>query len=429
MVSVQIIVRPITSPNSSSGQTMFHWNNIREEQFSRLIPSWKSCKVCQVGFSGKLVAMLDRIITFLREEAVLCIAFAFACASLAVSGDVVQAPAYIDWRVIALLFCLMASVAGMRVSGILARVAQVLVSGDRTKRLVCFTLVAMPFFASMLVTNDVALIAFVPVATLALESAGWQDDLVRVAVLQAVAANLGGMVTPVGNPQNLFIFTTYELTTADFTAALLPFGCLAFVLLALACLTFSREHASVSLAVDENAIDMRRFALHAALFVLSVLAVMRVIAYPIVLLIVAAALFVFDRRIFAEIDYALLATFACFFVFSGNMANMPAMQELLGGLMGDHPMLTSLISSQVISNVPATVLLSGFTQNWHSLLIGVDLGGLGTPIASLASLIAFRLYMHTRGARAASFAKEFAIVNTLMLAAMVVLYAALFVRW
>lgn len=371
--------------------------------------------------------MLDRLVTFLRHEAVLVIAFVCACASMAAAGDVSQVPSYIDWRVIVLLFCLMASVAGLRSSGALARLSRALVAGERSKRAVCLVLVMLPFFASMLVTNDVALLAFVPIAVLALEAAGWRGSLVRVIVLQAIAANLGGMVTPVGNPQNLFIFTTYELTAGDFFAALAPFGLVALVLLAVACATFGSEKATVALALDEAAIDMRRFALHAALFALSVLAVLRVVEPLIVLAIVAAALFVFDRRVFLQIDYALLVTFVCFFIFSGNMAHMPAMQGFLGALMGDHPMLTSLVTSQVISNVPAAVLLAGFTQNWHSLLIGVDLGGLGTPIASLASLIAFRLYMHTRGASAAAFMREFAVANIVMLALMCGLYALLFV--
>ena len=371
--------------------------------------------------------MLDRLITFLRNEAVLCIAFVCACVSMGLAGDASLVPGYIDWRVIVLLFCLMAAVAGLRESGVMARVAQALVAGERSKRLVCLALVMLPFFASMLVTNDVALLTFVPIAVIALETAGWQGSLARVVVLQAVAANLGGMVTPVGNPQNLFIFTTYELSAGDFFFALIPFGALAFVLLALACLTFGAGRATVRLKLDERAIDARRFALHAALFALCLLAVFRVIDHLVLLPIVAAALFLFDRRIFAQVDYALLATFACFFVFSGNMASMPAMQGFLGGLMADHPMLTSLAASQVISNVPAAVLLAGFTQNWHSLLIGVDLGGLGTPIASLASLIAFKLYMHTTGAKGGAFMREFAIANVAALVCMVVLYAVLFV--
>ena len=371
--------------------------------------------------------MLDRLITFLRDEAVLCIAFVFACASIAATGDVAQVPSFIDWHVIVLLFCLMASVAGLRKSGMLSRIAQAIVSGEKSKRTVCFALIMLPFFSSMLVTNDVALLAFVPIAIIALETAGWREDLARVIVLQAIAANLGGMVTPIGNPQNLFIFTAYKLSGADFFSALAPFGALAFVLLAAACLMFGRGKSAITLKLDESAIDVKRFILHAILLLLGVLAVMRIVPDLVVLPIVAAALFLFDRRVFAQIDYALLATFVCFFVFSGNMAHMPEMQDFLGGLMAGHPMITSLVTSQVISNVPAAVLLAGFTQNWHSLLIGVDLGGLGTPIASLASLIAFKLYMHTHDAKAMRFMKDFAIANVAMLACMVVLYSALFV--
>ena len=306
--------------------------------------------------------MLDRIITFLRDEAVLCIAFVFAVASIVLVGDVTSAPSYIDWRVIVLLFCLMASVAGLSASGVMARIARALVAGEKSKRIVCFALVMLPFFASMLVTNDVALLTFVPIAVLAL-----------------------------------------------------------------ACATFGSERSRVTIKLDDSAIDVRRFALHAALFALSVLSVLRVIPYEALIIVVAAALFVFDRRIFPKVDYALLATFVCFFVFSGNMAHMPAMQDFLGSLMQGHPMLTSLVTSQVISNVPASVLLAGFTDNWHSLLIGVDLGGLGTPIASLASLIALRLYMHTEHANLATFMKEFAIANIATLALMIILYTALFV--
>jgi Na+/H+ antiporter NhaD/arsenite permease-like protein len=346
---------------------------------------------------------------------------------LLVAGDVSRIPSYIDWRVIVLLFCMMAAVAGLQRSGLMGHIARRLVRGRHSQRRVCFVLVMLPFFGSMLVTNDVALLTFVPIAVIALETAGWSGDLARVVVLQAVAANLGGMVTPVGNPQNLFIFTTYELSAGDFFFALAPFGALALVLLALACLTFGAGRATVKLQLDESAIDVKRFGLHVALFVLCLLAVFRVINYLALLPIVAAALFLFDRRIFAQVDYALLATFACFFVFSGNMANSPSMQGFLGGLMTDHPMLTSLVASQVISNVPAAVLLSGFTQNWHSLLIGVDLGGLGTPIASLASLIAFKLYMHTAGAKGSAFLCEFAVANAVALACMIALYAALFV--
>lgn len=371
--------------------------------------------------------MFDRLIKFLRDEAVLCIAFVCAIVSIVLAGDLSSLPDYIDWRVLVLLFCLMASVAGLSESGVMARIAQSLVAGERSRRSVCLALVLLPFFASMLVTNDVALLTFVPMAVLSLEAAGWRDSLARVVVLQAIAANLGGMVTPVGNPQNLFIFATYDLSAGDFFSALVPFGALALALLALVCLAFGKGESHVVLRIDERAINFKRFALHSALFALSVLSVLRLVPYEVLLIVVAAFLFVFDRGIFAKVDYALLVTFACFFIFSGNMSHLPAMQATLGGLMHGHPMLTSLITSQFISNVPAAVLLSGFTGNWHSLLIGVDLGGLGTPIASLASLIALRLYAHTEGARIGAFIKEFAISNTVALGCMVALYAVLFV--
>ena len=371
--------------------------------------------------------MLNRVMTFIRSQAVLCIAFACACISIVLAGDIASIPAYIDWRVVALLFCLMAAVAGLQRSGLMGHIARGLVRGRHSQRAVCFTLVMLPFFASMLVTNDVALITFVPLASLALETAGWRDRLAYVIVLQAVAANLGGMVTPVGNPQNLFIFTAFDLSAADFFLALAPFGALALAMVSLACLACSRDVAEVGLQRVEDPVDRKRVALHGTLFILGLLAVVRVLSWQVLVIVVLVALVALDRAILRRIDYGLLVTFACFFVFSGNMAHMPALSEFLGSLMGSHPMLTALLASQVISNVPAAVLLAGFTGNWHSLLIGVDLGGLGTPIASLASLIALRLYLYSPGSSIGSFMKVFVLVNAVFLCAMVLLYTLLFV--
>lgn len=342
-------------------------------------------------------------------------------------GDVTPVPSYIDWRVIALLFCLMAAVAGFQKSGLIGHIARGLVRGRHSQRAVCFMLVMLPFFASMFITNDVALITFVPLALFTLDVAGWRKMAAYVVVLQAVAANLGGMITPVGNPQNLFIFTTYDLTAADFALALAPFGLLAFALTSLACLRCSRETSEVRIRRVEDPIDRKRLVLHGVLFALGLLAVVRILPWEILLAVVVVALLALDREIFRQVDYGLLATFVCFFVFSGNLAHMPALSGFLSGLMSSHPMLTSLFASQIISNVPAAVLLAGFTGNWHSLLIGVDLGGLGTPIASLASLIALRLYLNSTNAGMKAFMKVFVLMNVAFLAAMIALYAVLFV--
>lgn len=371
--------------------------------------------------------MHSRISSFLRSQAVLCVAAVCAVVSTVAVGDVSRLPSYIDWRVLALLFCLMSAVAGLQRSGLLGHIARGLVRGRHSQRRVCFILAMLPFFASMLVTNDVALITFVPLASMALEAAGWRDKLAYVIVLQAVAANLGGMVTPVGNPQNLFIYTAYGLSLADFAATLAPFGALAFALVGIACLGCGRQVSDVGIQRVDDPVDHRRVALHAALFAVGLAAVLRLVPWQGALAVLACALAIWDRGILRRIDYGLLATFACFFVFSGNLAHLPALSGVLQGLMSGHPMLTSLVASQFISNVPAAVLLAGFTGNWHSLLAGVDLGGLGTPIASLASLIALRLYLYSPGTSMRGFMRPFAAVNGVFLAAMLALYALLFV--
>ena len=370
---------------------------------------------------------LARAIALMHGQALPMLAFLCAFVSLAIVGDASLVPESIDWRVIALLFCLMASVAGFQKSGLMGHIARNLVRGNHRKRSVCLVLVLLPFFSSMLMTNDVALITFVPFAAAVLVAAGWQNLLAYVIVLQAVAANLGGMVTPVGNPQNLFIFTTYGLSPLDFFLALAPFGSLALILLYLACMRCGQETSKLAIKRVEDPVDRRRVVLHGVLFAVALLAVVRVIPWQAALVLVVAALAAFDRAVFRKVDYPLLFTFLCFFVFSGNVAHIPEAQGFLGSLMNDHPMLTSLVSSQVISNVPAAVLLAGFTENWHSLLIGVDLGGLGTPIASLASLIALKIYLRAPGTTALGFMKVFAAVNIVFLVPMVALYAVLFV--
>lgn len=334
---------------------------------------------------------------------------------------------YIDTRVLILLFCLMAAVAGLKEGRLFSTLAQKLLEGKRPMRLVVLALVALPFFASMLVTNDVALIAFVPFAVLVLTHAGQMRYLAWVIVLQTIAANLGGMVTPIGNPQNLYLYTYFSIPLDDFFRVLLPFAALSFVALATAAVLTGQGTTDVVLPLERAGIEGKRIALHGALFALSLLAVLRVVDPLVLLIVVVCALALFDRPIFEQVDYGLLLTFVCFFVFAGNMGRIEAVRDLLEALMGAHPLTASVAASQVISNVPAAVLLSGFTDTWQSLLIGVDLGGLGTPIASLASLISLRIYLHADGARVGRFMLVFGAANAAMLALLLGLYAMLYV--
>lgn len=378
---------------------------------------------CISNAAGVLRTAVGRVTAWMRGEVVLCAAALCAVASMAfVPPDAVYA-GYFDMRVLVLLFCLMATVAGLKAAGLFDVLAKKLLQGDRPFRAVALTLVMLPFFASMLVTNDVALLAFVPFSVLVLTHAGRTRSLAWVVVLQAVAANLGGMATPVGNPQNLYVFLRYDVSVSEFVGLLLPYVALSFALLLVASLATGSGRACVEVPLEGSGIRKGRAALHGILFALCLMGVARLVEPAALLVVVLAALALFDRPSLRAVDYGLLLTFACFFVFAGNMGRIEEVRALFDALMSQSALGTSLLASQVISNVPAAVLLSEFTTNWQSLLLGVDIGGLGTPIASLASLIALRIYLHADGAHLGRFMATFAAVNAVFLALLLGLHA------
>ena len=357
--------------------------------------------------------MLKKVWNFIRREAVLSIAFVCALVSaLFVPPDKAYI-GYIDFRVLGILFSLMAVVSLLQSCGAFQALAGRLLSGERSVRGVFAALVLLPFFASMLITNDVALLSFVPFAVLVLTAMGREDALGRILVLQTLAANLGSMATPVGNPQNLFLFSHYGLGAGAFFRLIVPFAALSLILL-LPALWNARGRAQVSLPPAE--FDKKRAWIGAGLFVLCLCGVFRVVNWVYLVWVTAAVVFVLDRGILRRVDWALLATFVCFFVFSGNLGRMEAVRRLLEALMDKNALLASAAASQIISNVPAVVLLAPMTDNWRALLLGVDIGGLGTPVASLASLITLKLYMAVPGARTGRYLLLFTVMNLLGLA-------------
>jgi len=366
---------------------------------------------------------MRRIVAFTRREPVLCISALLAAASMAAVPPSPAYAAYIDLRVLCLLFCLMAVVSGFRSCGVFDLLAQRLLSGQRSFRAVCLLLVLLPFFSAMLVTNDVALITFVPFAIYVLDLAGRRDALIRVVVLQTVAANLGSMATPVGNPQNLYLYAHYQLSMGEFARLLLPLTAVSLLLLAAA--GARGDGTTVSITFQERA-ALRggwRFLLYLALFVLCLLSVLRVFPYGYLTVIVAAALLLAEPVLLRRVDYGLLLTFVCFFVFSGNLGALPAIHDLLAKLLERNTLLCSAAVSQVISNVPAALLLSGLTEDWQGLLAGVDIGGLGTPVASLASLISLRFCLAQRDCRPGRYLLAFTAVNLIGLAVLLPLAA------
>ncbi len=358
---------------------------------------------------------MSTIRSFVRREPVLLIAALAAFVSCFFVPPDAAYWGYLDWRTLALLYCLMTVVAGLRKAGLFSFLAHRLCEKASGVRAIGLLLVLMSFFSAMLITNDVALLTFVPFAVVVLGMADRKKDLIHIVVLQTAAANLGSMLTPVGNPQNLYLYSFYDLRFLDFVRTTGPVWLLSLALLAAACFLLPGEHLPVFLG-EEPACDRRGLLLHAALFAVCLLVVLRVIGWELMLAVVAAALLIFDRRLLIKADFMLLLTFVAFFVFSGNLARMDAVARLLRGALAGREYLTALLASQVISNVPAALLLSNFTDRAGALLLGVNVGGLGTPIASLASLISMKLYAHSDHAHTGRYLLEFTAVNLALLA-------------
>ena len=360
--------------------------------------------------------MMKKIKAFLQKETVLCIAALCAVATMLLVPPDGEYLHYIDWRVLCLLLCLMAVVAGFKSLGAFDWLTYQLLRRIKSGRVLGVTLVLLPFFCSMLVTNDVALIVFVPFTLALLAGLGCERAMVPVIVLQTVAANLGSMATPVGNPQNLYLYAAYSLSAGEFFSVVLPLTALSLAALTAASVPVLPRALPEQSLREERITSAGKMGLYAALFVLCLLTVFRVVPYPVTTAVVVAALFLADRKLLKEIDFMLLLTFVCFFVVSENLGRVEAVREFLQSLLSKNSLLTAVGASQVISNVPAAVLLSSFTEDWRALLAGVNIGGLGTPIASLASLITLKLYMRWPGAKVGRFMVVFTAANLLGLA-------------
>lgn len=358
--------------------------------------------------------MIARITAFFRREVVLCVSALAALLSMLLTPPCAAYWGYIDYDVLMLLFSLMAVVAGLRRSGLWDRVSAWLLRRAKNPRALAVLLIFLCFFAAMLVTNDVALITFVPLCLAVLGPAG-PDCVISTMVFMTIAANLGSMATPIGNPQNLFLYSTYSVPFSAFEAAILPPAGFSAVLILLGALTVRAQDA-ICPEQRPVSVQMGPLALHLALFVLCLLSVLDVLPVWCAFAAVAACCAVFDWDALRQVDYSLLLTFVFFFVLAGNLAGSDAVRAFISTRMQGRQVLFGAGISQIISNVPAAVLLSSFTENWRGLLLGVNIGGLGTPVASLASLISYRLYARTPGARPGRYMLVFLGWNVLFLA-------------
>lgn len=372
--------------------------------------------------------MKTKALRFFKQETVLCIAAALAAVSTFFVPPDREYMDYIDFRTLAILFCLMSVMAGLQKCGLFQSVAQALLRKvSRTRQLVLI-LVLLCFFSSMLVTNDVALIAFVPFTLTVLGMAGPEARerlAVPVVALQTVAANLGSMLTPVGNPQNLYLYGKAGLSLGEFLLLTLPYVSVSLLVLLAWCLVQGRAWGgAIQVSFPEEAPRSGgrvRLGAYAALFALDLLAVARVVPWGAALGVTAAALLLVDRSIFLRVDYSLLLTFVAFFIFIGNMGRLPVFAQMLQRVVAGNEVLVGVAASQVISNVPAALLLSGFTEDLPALIVGVDLGGLGTLIASMASLISYKLVAREDGRLKGAYFRYFTAVNLVFLAILLAL--------
>jgi len=364
---------------------------------------------------------LKKVIVFLKKEIVMTVSAVLALASmLLVTPDAGYAE-YIDWDVLMLLFSLMAVVAGLRKCRVFDAASAFLVKLGGDLRRLSMMLTLACFFVSMVVTNDVALITFVPLTVGMLGGIG--GKLIYIVTLETIAANLGSMATPIGNPQNLYLYSSYGMSGGEFMGAVLPLAGVCLVLLMLACLPISREKVEVSAEMPEK-LPAAKLAVYAVLLVMCILSVFRVVPKPVCCIAVAAVVLLMDRKGILEVDYALLATFACFFIFVGNVGRLDSVSSFISSVVVGRELEAGMLASQVISNVPAALMLSGFTDNGIELMRGVNIGGLGTLVASLASLISFKAYMQAPGAKAGRYIAWFTGINIIFLA---VIYGCSFI--
>lgn len=372
---------------------------------------------------------MRRVADFVKREAVLCIAVLLALVSMFFVPPDAEYAGYIDLRTLGILFCLMTVVAGLKGLGVFSALAQGLLKRVRTVRALVVALVLMCFFFSMVITNDVALITFVPFTFELLHLAGEQAErewLVSAVAMQTAAANLGSMLTPLGNPQNLYLYGRAGMTAGELVVLMLPYSALSLAMIML-WIALRRGGGSVTVRFEEKAeiSGKKRLAMYIALFAVCLLAVLRVIWWQAAAAVVLVCVLVADRKTLRSVDWGLLATFVGFFVFVGNMGRIPALRQLLESVVAGNEVLTAAASSQIISNVPAALLLSGFTQDMRGLIIGTDLGGLGTLIASMASLISYKQLCAQRPQEKGRYMLSFTVSNVVMLAALLGEYFAL----
>ena len=354
--------------------------------------------------------LLFPILSFFKRNIVMTVALVAALTtSLIVPPDAAYL-GYLDFKTLTCLFCVLAVVCALKNVRFFYILAQRIVKCFKNARMSVLALVYITFIGSMLIANDMALLTFLPLGYFVLHSTGKEKYMAFTFIMQNIAANLGGMLTPFGNPQNLYLYSKFNIPNGEFMTVMLPPFLLSVTLITLCCLIFVKAEP-LTLEGEDATLPFGRTALYLALFALSIAIVFRGIPYWIGLLVIPAVLLFADRDALKKVDYPLLLTFVFFFIFAGNMARIELVRSAFSYLLEKSTLLFGVLSCQVISNVPSAILLSQFTDNWRDLLVAVNIGGTGTLIASLASLITFREYTKHNPSEASRYVRLFSAFN------------------
>ncbi|MBE6654719.1 MAG: citrate transporter [Ruminococcaceae bacterium] len=354
------------------------------------------------------------LISFAKKNAVLIIAVLAAMITSFIVPPDKEYLGYFDFKTLSCLFSVLAVVCALRNIRFFTILARKIVRLCKNARLCVLTLIYITFLGSMLIANDMALITFLPLGFFALDSTGKQKYLPFTFVMQNISANLGGMITPFGNPQNLYLYSKFGIPTGEFTLIMLFPFVVSVAMITVFCIVFVKKEPLMIIPKVEK-LNVKKAVFYAVLFVLSILAVFNIVPYFIVMWIIIVSLIIVDHKALAKVDYGLLFTFCAFFVFAGNMSRIQIVNDVLSFLLSKNTLIFSAFSCQFISNVPSAILLSNFTDNYAHLLLGVNIGGVGTLISSLASLITFREYTSLYPQNTLRYLMKFSIFNFIFL--------------
>ena len=358
----------------------------------------------------KLEAVKNTALGFVKKNPVMLLALAAALVTIIFVPIDSAYAGYFDFKTLTCLFCVLAVVCALKDIHFFYILAEKIVRLFKNARLCILALVYITFIGSMLIANDMALLTFLPLGYFVLTTTHKEKLMAFTFIMQNIAANLGGMLTPFGNPQNLYLYSKCNIPNLEFLGIMAPPFLLAVLMITVCCVIFVKPEP-LEIARDDEKLDPKRTILYLVLFALAILIVFRGIPYWIGLIVIPAVLFFADRKALLSVDYPLLLTFVFFFVFAGNMGRIGAVQNFFSSLLGKNTLIFSTLSCQCISNVPSAILLSQFTDNYRELLVGVNIGGTGTLIASLASLITFREYVKHNPGKTWKYILQFSLYN------------------